>query len=458
MQALELVLADGEIGTCELVDRGKALRVVRGELREDGIRRGEQLARAGDIGDVRIDFPGVDREAVETVELGALDLGVPVGALDEAHHHAPAGAAGKVDDVVEHEGAALAVGLHDEAEAVPALEVLVEGEAFEEVQRKLQPVGFLGVDVETDVVALGDGGERLHLREKLGHDAFGLRADIARMQCRELDGNAGAFIDAAPGRGLADGVDGGLVVAVVPLGVGGRRRGLAQHVVGIAETAGLKGFGALQRLVDRLAGDELFSHHAHRHVDAAADDRLAGPRDEARQRGGKAAVVDRRGELAGDDEAPGGRVDEHRLAAADMGGPVALGDLVADQRIARIGVGNAQQGFGKAHQRHAFLARQRIFLHQALDARALVLGAQCLDQRAGGAADVVALALGNARGGDERRQAFRLGAAVGGGDRLSQVRLRADRRGEMREGGGGVGGLVHRRTYEKRFGVVKVSG
>ena len=35
--------------------------------------------------------------------------------------------------------------------------------------------------------------------------------------------------------------------------------------------------------------------------------------------------------------------------------PVAVADLVADQRVARGGVGNAQQRLGQAHQRHAFL-------------------------------------------------------------------------------------------------------
>ncbi len=64
--------------------------------------------------------------------------------------------------------------------------------------------------------------------------------------------------------------------------------------------------------------------------------------------------------------------------------PVAVGDLVADQRVARRGVGNAQQRFGEAHQRHAFLARKRVFVHQTFDAGALVLGAQRLNQLASG--------------------------------------------------------------------------
>ena len=64
--------------------------------------------------------------------------------------------------------------------------------------------------------------------------------------------------------------------------------------------------------------------------------------------------------------------------------PITTGDLVADQRVAGFVVGDAQQGFGQAHQRHAFLAGQRIFLHQPFNAALLTLGAQGGDQRPGG--------------------------------------------------------------------------
>ena len=68
-------------------------------------------------------------------------------------------------------------------------------------------------------------------------------------------------------------------------------------------------------------------------------------------------------------------VDVRRQAGRDRG---------LDQPVRGVGVGDAQQRFGEAHQRHAFLARQRIFMHQPFDAGALVLGPQCCDQLAGG--------------------------------------------------------------------------
>ena len=61
----------------------------------------------------------------------------------------------------------------------------------------------------------------------------------------------------APGRRLADGGDRGVVGAEIALGIAHRARRLAEHVVGIAVAALLQRLGALQRLVDVAAHDEL---------------------------------------------------------------------------------------------------------------------------------------------------------------------------------------------------------
>src|SRR5271155_149342 len=42
--------------------------------------------------------------------------------------------------------------------------------------------------------------------------------------------------------------------------------------------------------------------------------------------------------------------------------------FVSDQGVAGSGVGNAQQRLGEAHQRHALLTGERIFVDQAVDA------------------------------------------------------------------------------------------
>jgi hypothetical protein len=86
-------------------------------------------------------------------------------------------------------------------------------------------------------------------------------------------------------------------------------------------------------------------------------------------------------------QAPGGGVDEQRRALAQVRIPLAVADLVADQRVARGLVGDAQQRLGQAHQRHAFLRRQRELLQQALH-----------DARTPGAGLALAQRLGNAQG------------------------------------------------------------
>src|SRR5471032_830652 len=65
---------------------------------------------------------------------------------------------------------------------------------------------------------------------------------------------------------------------------------------------------------------------------------------------------------------PGRRVDEHRRRFAQVLAPVALADLVGDQAVGGGAVGDAQQRFGQAHQRHALFRRQRKFMHQRIDA------------------------------------------------------------------------------------------
>jgi hypothetical protein len=57
---------------------------MRRELRIEAVVRAEQLAGAGEVGDVRRDLARVDRVASEAALLRALDLAVPVRALDQA--------------------------------------------------------------------------------------------------------------------------------------------------------------------------------------------------------------------------------------------------------------------------------------------------------------------------------------------------------------------------------------
>ncbi len=129
VQALEFVLAAIEVGAGEDEHGSERLRIVGGELRIDRVRRREQFARAGEIAHVGVDLAGEHRKAVEAVDLRALDLRIPIGALDQADHQPATRAAREIDQPVDDGRAAFAISLDDEAEPVPAAEIRVEGQA-----------------------------------------------------------------------------------------------------------------------------------------------------------------------------------------------------------------------------------------------------------------------------------------------------------------------------------------
>ena len=355
VQALELVLPGVVVAARQVVDGGQRFCIVRGELGVYSLGCGQQLLGAGDVRNVGVHLAGVDGVVREAIDLGALDFAVPVRALHQAHHQAALGAAGQIHHVVDDEGAALLVGLDDEANAVPAGQRGLVAQALQQVQRQLQPVGLFRVDVQANVVLFGQHRQAQHQRVQLVHHAVKLCAAVARVQGRELDGDAGAFVNAAPGRGLANRVDGLLVRGVVALGVFAGQRCLAQHVVRIAKALGFHRAGVVQGFVNGLTRHELLAHHAHGDLNALADQGLAALGRKAAERAPQAAFAVRGHQLAGDEQTPGGGVDEQRGAFAQVRIPLAIADLVADERVARGFVGDAQQCLGQAHQRHAFL-------------------------------------------------------------------------------------------------------
>ncbi|MNN00392.1 hypothetical protein D3C81_1129810 [compost metagenome] len=212
---------------------------------------------------------------------------------------------------------------------------------------------------------------------------------VARVQCGELDRDrrARARTDLRLG---TDGVDGLAVVGHVLLGVGCGQCGLAKHVEGIgvallaARTAVLQSFG------NGAAEDELVAHQLHRLVHRGADHRLAGAlhqlADDARRSGVGATIQG--DHLAGHHQAPGGEVDQHVVALAEVALPVGGGQLVADQRVGGRGVGHAQQGFGQAHQHQAFVGIEAVLTQERVEGiDGIVPGTHGFDQCASVAAD-----------------------------------------------------------------------
>ena len=202
-----------------------------------------------------------------------------------------------------------------------------------------------------------------------------------------------------------------------------------------------------QRLGDGLAGDELLAHQPHGHVDALADHRLAAARDQAGQRRRQAALAVRRGQLAGDEQAPGRGVDEQRRAAA-------RGATASRRR--RSCRGSARRAWRASGMRSSASARHISATPSWLDSeyswirpstppeRALPRSAS-VSLRARSVAALVTGA-GRVASADEQGEAFRLRPAVGAGDLGAQHALRLDVLGELQEGlEGGVGRADPRR-------------
>jgi hypothetical protein len=205
----------------------------------ESVARLDDAARAGEVGDVGVGLSREDRIAREPLHLRALHLAVPVGALHEPHHDALSMPARELGQPFDHEGRALLVGLHREAEALPALQRRRGEHALEDVERELEAVGLLRVQRHAHVAAARALHQRLHARHELGHHALALRVFVARMQRGELDGDARAAEDGRR-RGRAfhamrgDGIDGALVSREVAPGVGRGEGRFAQHVVRMA--------------------------------------------------------------------------------------------------------------------------------------------------------------------------------------------------------------------------------
>src|SRR5687767_1810140 len=136
-----------------------------------------------------------DGKALQSFDLSALDLRIPVGALDKPDHQPPTRAACEIDEPVDDEGAALLIGLDHKADPVPAGKLGIEAERLQQIERELEPVGLLGINVQADVILSRQSNEPFHARQKLGHHTVTLRARIARMQRRKLYRDAGPFVN-----------------------------------------------------------------------------------------------------------------------------------------------------------------------------------------------------------------------------------------------------------------------
>ena len=116
---------------------------------------------------------------------------------------------------------------------------------------------------------------------------------------------------------------------------------------------------------------------------------------------------------------------------AEMAVPIGGGDLVADQLVDGLGVRDAQQRLGEAHQRDAFGRGQRVFVQEGVEpAFAEPFAAHSVDEPARGDGDALARFGGHVGGGEDARIRCRLVLPVGVADRGAQPRFRGQGSGE----------------------------
>ena len=405
------------------------------ELRIDGSGRRQHRPGACKVRHIGVCLAGEHRIVRHAVHLRALDLGVPVRAFDQPHHEPVFRFATQRNQPVDQRTRALLIGLDHEPDPVPALQGRIACQKFHHIQRQLQPIRFLGIDVEPDVVLPCQPREGEQAGTEFCVHPRGLRPGVARMQRGELNGDSRAIDDALALRMPADGVDRLLVCGQVRLRIGIGCSTLPQHIERIPVAARLAFAHVLQRFIDRPTSDKLAAQKSHRQVHALAHQWFAAF---AQQRGNRlfegafGACVD---QFPGDQQAPRRGVDKQRRAAPKMGVPVPLADLVANKPIAGRGVGNSQQRLSQAHQRDAFTAVERKLQHQRVHtAGAAARVAHALGQAPGQLPHRRRLGIGPTCFGDQAGHHRGLGCAVRIGNRPARWRGNAWRVEQLERG------------------------
>jgi hypothetical protein len=150
---------------------------------------------------------------------------------------------------------------------------------------------------------------------------------------------------------------------MIVLGVGSRARRLTQHVVGIPVPLAFGLARPPDRLLDGLAEHEMAAEHAHGLEQRLAQHRLAEPMQQPAQPGSGIGGLLEAGahQATGQHQTPGRGIDQQRAALAEMARPFAGAQLVADQPVGRLGVGDPEQRLGETHQ-HDALARAEAVL------------------------------------------------------------------------------------------------
>ena len=356
-------------------DRADGVRVMGRKLRIERLTQFQQARRAGEIGNVGVGLAREHRVAGVPFDLGQLDLAIPVGTLDQPNRNPVPGPARQRCQPLDRRPTTPQIGLQRQAQAVPAGQRWITDDRGEHVELQHQARRFLSVDGQGNSSALRLLRQLQHDRHQFGHHTPALGLLVARMQCRQLDRDARRIEDFTATGSTPDSRDRRRVGLPVTLRIGGRQRGLAEHIERVAiASVGLL-LRALHRRGDRAAHYILMAHDPHRLTNGQAHYRLTGLVGDPGQHRAKirAGRLPDANHASGQHQPPGRRVDEQRLASAEVRFPVSAGEFVGNQRLGGLIVRNPQQRLGQAHQHNALFRGQVIFAHERFH-RTVVLG------------------------------------------------------------------------------------
>ena len=340
---------DGDLGHC-----GQCVCVMRGEGREESHRIGQKAPRAGQIAHVGRILACEDGVTGQPALLRQLDFGIPIGALDQAYGQTPLGTTRQIGQPIDRCRRTFLIGLHRQPQAIPPGEFAVERQKFDQVERKLEAVGFLRVDREADVLRFRPQGQRLDRRPELAPHAFFVGRLIARMERRQFDRYRGCGQDVTARDANTDAFDGQTIRLEVAQRISAGARGFAQHVEAVPVATESRFARPGDRFVDGAPHHELLAEDANGRDDGLADHRFAGARHHPAERTAEMRVlVLQAHDASGEHQRPGTGVDENAVGDAEAFLPFGAANLVTDQPIHRLGVWDAQQRLSQAHQHDA---------------------------------------------------------------------------------------------------------
>ena len=362
MQALEFIILPL---ACAQNNGGGGEGVMGGELRKKRRRR-KQGVGAGEIIEVGHGFARENRVIGQPALLRALDLAIPIGALDQPHHETAFVPPRQRRDMVDHRQRPLLIGLHRQTQTVPIAQGRVGGDAAEQVQRQFQPVGLFRIHSQSQIGMFRQSRQFEQTgRQLLAHTLGGNRL-VARMQRRKFYGKSGPFGGRCALRGKRDGADRHGIGVEMLFRVVCRARAFAEHVVGIEILAVGAVFRSGQCGLDGFSEYKMAAEQRHRSPRGGAQHRSA---EAPRQIGGVFwGGKLRPDEFCGKAEREGAGLHQRRVGGGLVMGEVAGSQFVGKQEIGGGIVGRADKSLGQSHDRQAFARRELEFVQKILDA------------------------------------------------------------------------------------------